>query len=114
MSDKKKEKLFSLLPGKDLIFTAIRGSGPGGQNRNKNSTGILLKHPASGVQIRATDDKSQKVNKRNALHRLAENKKFKLWVNMQSAAIIQGYADIEKKMDDLMSEKNLKVEYLGD
>jgi protein subunit release factor B len=71
-----KELLFSITK-KDFIFEAIRGSGPGGQHRNKSHTGIRITHKASGASIAATDSKSQSINKRNAFSRLIKSKKFK-------------------------------------
>lgn len=50
----------------DLKFKATRGSGKGGQNRNKVSTAIQLTHEPSGIQIRSEDSNSQKQNRKSA------------------------------------------------
>ncbi|MEX1024443.1 MAG: peptide chain release factor-like protein [Planctomycetota bacterium] len=50
----------------------VRGSGPGGQHRNKVETGVRLVHPPSGLAIVATDDRSQTRNRENAFARLIE------------------------------------------
>lgn|GEM_PF-348309 len=50
----------------------VRGSGPGGQHRNKVETGVRLVHPPSGITIVATDDRSQTRNRENAFERLIE------------------------------------------
>lgn len=50
----------------------VRGSGPGGQHRNKVETGVRLVHPPSGIVIVATDDRSQTRNRENAFERLVE------------------------------------------
>jgi peptide chain release factor 1 len=47
------------------IFT--RGSGPGGQHRNKVSTAVQLTHLPTGLMVRAESEKSQKQNRENAL-----------------------------------------------
>jgi hypothetical protein len=47
-----------------------RGSGPGGQKRNKTSNSIRLTHPPSGVSAVAEESRSQQVNKLHALRRL--------------------------------------------
>lgn len=49
----------------------IRGSGPGGQHRNKVETGIRLTHPPSGLVIMATERRSQSMNRDLAFKRLA-------------------------------------------
>lgn len=49
---------------------STKGSGAGGQHRNKNETAILLRHE-SGLVIKAQAYKSQKQNKELALSLLA-------------------------------------------
>jgi hypothetical protein len=48
----------------------FRGSGPGGQKRNKTSNSIRLTHPPSGMSVIAQESRSQQVNKLHALRRL--------------------------------------------
>jgi|ERR1700733_12778034 len=48
----------------------FRGSGPGGQKRNKTSNSIRLTHPPSGVSAVAGESRSQQINKLHALRRL--------------------------------------------
>lgn len=49
---------------------ATRGSGPGGQKRNKTSSAIRLTHVPTGISVRAEDSRSQKSNRKAALARL--------------------------------------------
>ena len=48
-----------------------RGSGPGGQHRNKVETGVRVSHP-SGIVVLATRHRSQKQNLDDAYERLEE------------------------------------------
>lgn len=48
----------------------FRSSGPGGQKRNKTSSGVRLRHQPTGVIVTAVEDRSQHVNKARALRRL--------------------------------------------
>jgi len=50
----------------------VRGSGPGGQHRNKSETGVQLIHPPSGIVVSATERRSQSQNRAVALQRLIE------------------------------------------
>lgn len=56
----------------DLIIQPYKGSGPGGQNRNKNATAIRITHKPTGLSACAENSKSQVQNKRAAFRRLAE------------------------------------------
>jgi protein subunit release factor B len=72
-----------LVSKEDLDISHIRGSGPGGQHRNKTSTGVRIVHRASGAIGEATDSKSQEENKRAAFRRMAETPEFKVWMDLQ-------------------------------
>jgi hypothetical protein len=48
----------------------FRGPGPGGQKRNKTSSGVRLVHVPTGTMATATEDRSLRVNKVHALQRL--------------------------------------------
>src|SRR5215207_2162258 len=47
-----------------------RASGPGGQKRNKTSSAVRIRHPASGLVVIAEETRSQHENKAKALRRL--------------------------------------------
>ncbi|HUJ29158.1 MAG TPA: peptide chain release factor-like protein [Myxococcales bacterium] len=51
---------------------AFRGSGPGGQHRNKTETAVRLVHLPSGVTANGADQRSREQNLRAALGRLRE------------------------------------------
>ena len=56
---------------REIEITAMRASGPGGQNVNKTSTAVRIRHLSSGLVVRVSDERSQKANLRRALARLA-------------------------------------------
>src|SRR5215210_8100880 len=54
----------------DCDVTRTRRSGPGGQNRNKVETAIVLTHRPSGLVAEASERRSQAENHKVALFRL--------------------------------------------
>ncbi|MBL4889004.1 MAG: peptide chain release factor-like protein [Candidatus Lindowbacteria bacterium] len=55
----------------DLEEKFIRASGPGGQNVNKVSTCVVLKHIPSGVSVRVQKERTQALNRFHARRELA-------------------------------------------
>lgn len=66
---------------KDIEWKAFRGSGPGGQHKNKTDSAVMLHHIPSGIKIRSESEKSQKQNKNTALAIL----RAKLYAEKESA-----------------------------
>ena len=55
----------------DVEESFARSSGPGGQNVNKVSTAVTLRHRPSGVAVTVQDSRSQLQNRQLARERLA-------------------------------------------
>lgn len=47
----------------DLVERFVRSRGPGGQNVNKVSTGVYLKHIPTGIEVKVTKERSQALNR---------------------------------------------------
>ena len=56
----------------DLVETFTRSSGPGGQNVNKVSSRVTIRHVPTGISVTASDSRSQSQNRQLALERLVE------------------------------------------
>lgn len=60
------EAEFYLNPG-DLDIKTARGSGPGGQNRNKTESCVIVTHKPTGVVVRIDTERSQHRNRALAM-----------------------------------------------
>ena len=58
---------------RDCAVTRTRGSGPGGQHRNKVETAVVLTHTPTGTTGQASERRSQEANRKVALFRLRVN-----------------------------------------
>jgi len=55
------------IPESDLEWETTKGSGPGGQNRQKNETAVRVRHLPTGIMAYCADERSQHRNKTKAL-----------------------------------------------
>jgi len=56
----------------DLKIDTYRGSGPGGQHRNRTNSAVRITHIPTGLSACAEEHKSQGQNKKAAFRRLAD------------------------------------------
>lgn len=70
------------IPESDVEWQACRGSGAGGQNRNKVNSAVQLWHKPTGTMVRCESERSQHQNRQTALAML----RAKLWAARSEAA----------------------------
>ena len=70
----------------DLTEKFVRSSGPGGQNVNKVSTCVVLKHIPSGIEVKCQKERSQALNRFIARRILVEKLEEKIFKNKSEAA----------------------------
>lgn len=62
----------------DLVEKFIRAGGPGGQNVNKTSTAVYIKHVPSGIEVKMQRERSQALNRFLARRALADKLEARL------------------------------------
>lgn len=60
------EEIVAQFDERDVEWQAVRGSGKGGQARNKTSNCVILKHIGSGMVVRVETSRSQWQNRESA------------------------------------------------
>lgn len=93
----KKTKMFSVTAA-DCRWDVFRGSGDGGQKKQKTSSGVRCVHEASGAEGKATDSRNQSVNRRTAFERMVATPEFQGWLKLKIAAGL-GQVEIEERSD---------------
>jgi protein subunit release factor B len=106
-----KEKLFSVTAS-DCDFKPYRGSGSGGQKKNKTESAMRCVHRASGAVGESEDSRKQSENKKIAFKRMSETPEFKKWLDLEVKKKSGQLAIIEQEIEQ--SLKRTKVEVKED
>lgn len=83
---------------KDCVVETKRGSGAGGQNRNKRDTAVRIVHPPSGAVGESQEQRTQLQNKKTAFRRMAETDKFKAWYKKQLGQVTLAEIQVSEQM----------------
>ena len=108
MSEKK--LLFSLTK-KDFVVQTFCTGGPGGQHKNAKQNGVRIIHPASGAVAEQRVGRDQGKNRAEAFTKLLNTTTFKNWHKAEVARRTGLGIYIERRVDEAMLDKNLKVEF---
>ena len=103
-----RKKLFSVGIADCNVQTFTVG-GHGGSGKDTSNTGVRIVHPPSGAVGECQEERSQLTNKRIAMRRLGESKKFLVWARLRAAELQSGKS-IDQLVDESMSPNNIKVE----
>jgi protein subunit release factor B len=104
---KTKQLLFSVTAS-DCEWSYTKGTGAGGQKRNKTSSAVHCHHRPSGAHGYSEASRSQHDNKRDAFIKMSETTEFKHWHQLEVARRTGVLAEIERKVEREM--QNVKTE----
>lgn len=101
--------LFSLTK-KDFRVEFIRGTGSGGQKKNKTSSACRITHPESGAVGYAEDSRHQHENKATAFKRMFNTTQFQSWYKIKAGRAALTEDEIAAEVKRQLADKNLLVE----
>lgn len=107
----KKQLLFSVTAS-DCDWSFSRGTGKGGQAKNRCNSAVHCIHRPSGAHGYSEESRSQRENKQSAFRKMAESKEFKAWNKLEVARKTGQLYDIEQEVDRQM--RNIKIEVKED
>ena len=92
-----KELLFSITAN-DCEWSYTRGTGKGGQKKNKTSSAVHCMHRPSGAHGYSEASRSQRENKEDAFRKMAETKEFQDWMRLETARRSGKLIEIEENV----------------
>lgn len=107
------------MDGRELIVTVTaaqcrfdyyRGSGAGGQHRNKTSSAVRCTHEPSGAVGQAEDTRSQHENRRIAFGRMARSERFQKWIRLETARRTGAELTAKEAVERSMRPTNIIIE----
>jgi protein subunit release factor B len=105
------EKLFSITAA-DFDWAYTRGTGKGGQKRNKTSSAVHCSHRPSGAHGYAEDSRSQHDNRQLAFERCTSSTVFKTWLHLETLRRAGTMAQIDATVEQEL--RRVKVEIKRD
>lgn len=103
-----KELLFSITAN-DCEWSYTRGTGKGGQKKNKTSSAVHCMHRPSGAHGYSESSRSQRDNKEDAFRKMAETKEFKDWMRLEIARRSGQLLEIEDAVNREMNRVTVEV-----
>jgi len=108
-----RELLFSVTAS-DCKFDYMRGTGAGGQKRNKTESKVRCTHIASGAVAECDETRDQHKNKRIAFVKMANSDAFASWHKLEVARRLGLVVGVEERVDEMINTGPLKIEVKKD
>lgn len=103
-----KNRLLFSVTAKDCEWSYTKGTGAGGQKRNKTSSAVHCMHRPSGAHGYSEASRSQADNKRDAFIKMSETTEFKNWLHIEfmkrSGEMDQIDRYVEKELERVKTE----------
>ena len=104
----KKELVFSVTAN-DCEWSYTRGTGKGGQKKNKTSSAVHCMHRPSGAHGYSEASRNQRENKEDAFRKMAATKEFQNWLRLETARRTGKLMEIEEAVEREMRRVSVEV-----
>lgn len=95
---------------KDCRVEYTKGTGAGGQKRNKTSSAVRITHEPSGAVGYSEATRSQAQNKQDAFAKMARSPQMQSWLRLEMARREGTLLQAEEAAERQMAPKLLRVE----
>jgi protein subunit release factor A len=103
---------FFTVPKSEFLFKYSRGTGKGGQKRNKTETKVQCNHIESGAYGVDDSTRSQHKNKEIAFRKCVDTPQFQVWLRRKINQKLGLEHEIKERVDAMMKrEEDFLVEY---
>jgi hypothetical protein len=109
----KERKLLFSVTAKDCEWSYTRGSGNGGQKKNKTSSAVHCMHRPSGAHGYSEASRSQADNKRDAFVKMAQSEAFQKWNKLEAMKRCGILDEIDRKVAEEMTKVKIEIRIDG-
>lgn len=107
-----RQLLFSVTAS-DCDWSFTKGTGAGGQKRNKTSSAVHCTHRASGAAGYSEGSRSQLANRQDAFEKMVGTEKFKLWHRLECMRRSGQMAEVDRVVEQEMKKVRVEVKENG-
>lgn len=104
--------LFSVT-ARDCDWSYTKGTGAGGQKRNKTSSAVHCTHRESGAHGYSESSRSQLDNRRDAFEKMAASDKFQKWLKIEYMRRTGELMEIERRVEQELTKVKTEVKIDG-
>lgn len=113
MKNKQNRELLFSVTAKDCRWDYYRGTGAGGQAKNKTENCARVTHDPSGATGKAEEGRSKDLNRRTAWERMCKTDKFQNWCKSEAMRRTGEAAMINAEVDRKLLQE-CKVQVMND
>ena len=111
--DKDKRQLLFSVTKDDCDWSYTRGTGNGGQKKNKTNSAVHCRHRASGARGYSESSRSQLDNRRDAFVKMCNTEEFKRWHRLETLRRTGMMDQIDRKVAEELTKIKIEVRVDG-